>query len=149
SRGRDHGPPACEFAHRGCSVPSRVDPYGRGHAAPRQLAGAAHSAEEDRGECTVITFARVFEEIAAPAGPSGTTVRAAFDAILAAEWTPVQVAGFAVALRLRGETPEVLQAAVESLRAVMIPVEHGLPVVVDTCGTGGDGLGTLNISTAA
>jgi anthranilate phosphoribosyltransferase len=97
----------------------------------------------------VIPFARVFEEIASPKGASRATVRAAFDAILAGEWTPVQVAGFAVALRLRGETAETIQAAVESLRAVMVPVDHGLPLVVDTCGTGGDGKGTLNVSTAA
>jgi anthranilate phosphoribosyltransferase len=95
-----------------------------------------------------IAFPRVFEELAAPAGASPATIRAAFDAILAGAWTPVQVAGFAVALRLRGETAPVIAAAVESMRAVMLPVEHGLPVVVDTCGTGGDGLGTLNVSTA-
>jgi anthranilate phosphoribosyltransferase len=59
------------------------------------------------------------------------------------------VAGLAVALRVRGETAEIIQAAVESLRAVMVAVDHGLPLVVDTCGTGGDGLGTLNVSTAA
>ncbi|HVY44620.1 MAG TPA: anthranilate phosphoribosyltransferase [Minicystis sp.] len=94
-------------------------------------------------------FAEVFEELASPAGPSPATIRRAFDAILAGAWTPVQVAGFAVALRLRGESAAVITAAVESLRAVMVPVEHGLPVVVDTCGTGGDGKGTLNVSTAA
>ena len=96
-----------------------------------------------------IPFPRVFEAIAAPGGASPAIVRAAFDAILAGAWTPVQVAGFAVALRLRGETAEVIGAAAEALRAVMVAVDHGLPAVIDTCGTGGDGLGTLNVSTAA
>jgi anthranilate phosphoribosyltransferase len=96
-----------------------------------------------------LPFARVFDEIASPAGPSAATVRAAFDAILSGAWTPVQVAGFAVALRMRGESAEVIAAAAEALRAVMVPVDHGLAVVVDTCGTGGDGLGTLNVSTGA
>ncbi len=76
-------------------------------------------------------------------------VRAAFDAILSGEWTPVQVGAFAVALRMAGETAEVIAAAVESMRGAMTPVRHGLPLVVDTCGTGGDGAQTLNLSSAA
>ncbi len=96
-----------------------------------------------------VAFARVFEEICAPAGASRAAIRRAFDAILAGAWTPVQVAGFAVALRMRGEDATIIAAAAEAMRAVMLEVEHGLPAVLDTCGTGGDGLGTLNISTAA
>ncbi len=76
-------------------------------------------------------------------------VRAAFDAILAGEWTPVQVAGFAVALRVRGESAETIVAAAQAMRATMTAVDHGLAQVVDTCGTGGDGAQTLNISSAA
>ena len=76
-------------------------------------------------------------------------VRAAFDAILAGAWTPVQVGAFAVALRMRGETAGEIVAAAGAMRAAMAAVEHGLSVVVDTCGTGGDGAHTLNISTAA
>src|SRR5271165_2694686 len=96
-----------------------------------------------------VTFPRVFEEIAGPHGPKPGTLRGAFDAIFAGAWTPVQIAGFAVALRLRGEGADTIAAAAEAMRAVMIPVDHGLPLVVDTCGTGGDGLGTINLSTAA
>ena len=98
-----------------------------------------------------ITFPRVFEELAAVAGagPSPATLRAAFDAIFAGAWTPVQIAAFVVALRLRGEDAETIAAAATAMRAVMVPVDHGLPIVVDTCGTGGDGKGTLNVSTAA
>jgi anthranilate phosphoribosyltransferase len=76
-------------------------------------------------------------------------VRAAFDAILAGSWTPVQVGAFAVALRMRGESAEAIVSAAEAMRATMTAVEHGLPVVVDTCGTGGDGAQTLNLSSAA
>jgi len=103
---------------------------------------------EGRVPDPAVPFPRVFEEIASGEA-SPATIRAAFDAILTGAWTPVQVAGFAVALRLRGETAAVITAAAESLRAVMVAVDHGLPLVVDTCGTGGDGLGTLNVSTAA
>ena len=76
-------------------------------------------------------------------------VRLAFDAVLLGDWTPVQVGAFAVALRMRGETAEVIVAAAEAMRATMTTVEHDLPVVVDTCGTGGDGSHTLNLSSAA
>jgi anthranilate phosphoribosyltransferase len=89
-------------------------------------------------------FARLEERGATP-----DDVRAAFDAILAGAWTPVQTAAFAVALRMRGETKEIIVAAAEALRAKMSALDHGLPMVVDTCGTGGDGARTLNISTAA
>jgi anthranilate phosphoribosyltransferase len=96
-----------------------------------------------------VTFAAVFRDVSSPGGPSPKTVRAAFEAILAGAWTPVQVAGFIVALRMRGETSAVIAQAAEAMRAAMVTVEHGLPATLDTCGTGGDGLGTLNVSTAA
>jgi anthranilate phosphoribosyltransferase len=76
-------------------------------------------------------------------------VRGAFDAIFAGEWSPVQVATYAIALRITGETDEVVATAVEALRSAMTPVAHDLPVVVDTCGTGGDGSHTLNLSSGA
>ena len=81
--------------------------------------------------------------------PTASEIKSAFEAIFAGAWTPIQVGAFAVALRLRGETAEMIVAAAEALRAAMSAVEHGLPVVVDTCGTGGDGARTLNLSTAA
>jgi anthranilate phosphoribosyltransferase len=96
-----------------------------------------------------ITFAKVFAELSGPDGPAPLTVRAAFDAILTGSWTPAQVAGFVVALRMRGETAATIAAAVGAMRAAMVAVDHGLDATLDTCGTGGDGHGTLNVSTAA
>jgi anthranilate phosphoribosyltransferase len=61
----------------------------------------------------------------------------------------VQVAAFAVALRMHGESAGAIVSAAEAMRATMTAVEHGLPVVLDTCGTGGDGAHTLNLSSAA
>jgi len=95
-----------------------------------------------------VSFAAVFASIEARSlGP--VEVGAAFGAILAGAWTPVQIGAFAAALRMHGESAETIVAAAEALRAVMAPVEHGLAQVVDTCGTGGDGAHTLNVSTAA
>lgn len=95
-----------------------------------------------------VTFPEIFARI--EAGTFGAEdVGAAFGAILAGAWTPVQIGAFAAALRLRGESAEALVAAAHALRAVMSRVEHDHAVVVDTCGTGGDGAHTINVSTAA
>ena len=96
-----------------------------------------------------LTFASVYDELASNPALSAETVRRVFDSILSGEWTAVQVAGFIASLRLRGETPEIIAAAAQSLRGAMIRVEHSLPRVLDTCGTGGDGSGSLNLSTGA
>lgn len=76
-------------------------------------------------------------------------VRDAFASILAGRWSTPQIGAFAIALRVRGETAEMLVAAAEALRAVMHEVPHDLSEVLDTCGTGGDGAQTVNVSTAA
>jgi anthranilate phosphoribosyltransferase len=76
-------------------------------------------------------------------------VQRAFDAILQGAWTPVQVGAFAVALRMRGESAATVVAATRAMRGAMTALDHGLPVVVDTCGTGGDGAHSLNLSSGA
>ena len=76
-------------------------------------------------------------------------LEAAFAALLAGGWNDVQVGAYLAALGVLGVDERTLIAAARALRAAMTPVEHGLPVVVDTCGTGGDGAHTLNVSTAA
>jgi anthranilate phosphoribosyltransferase len=73
--------------------------------------------------------------------------------ILAGEATDAQIAGFAVALRSKGETSEELAALVRTMlrfgEKVDIPLDGPAGPVVDTCGTGGDRSGTVNISTLA
>ncbi len=69
--------------------------------------------------------------------------------IMGGEATPAQIAAYITALRLRGETPAVIAGSAEAMRQKFTAV-HALPgAVADTCGTGGDGAHTFNISTAA
>jgi len=96
----------------------------------------------------LVSFPEIFAQLERRAlGAAG--VRDAFVAILEGAWTPVQIGAFATALRLQGESAELIVAAAEALLAVMSGVDHGLDEIVDTCGTGGDGAHTLNVSTAA
>lgn len=75
-------------------------------------------------------------------------VERAVGAIMDGAATPAQVGALLMGLRLRGETAEQLVAAARAVRARCRRVEVEGPVL-DTCGTGGDGLGTFNVSTAA
>ena len=74
--------------------------------------------------------------------------RQAFDILMSGEATPSQIGGFLMALRVRGETVDEIVGAVSSMRARMLPVSAPAHAV-DIVGTGGDGLGTYNISTLA
>ena len=74
-------------------------------------------------------------------------MRAAMDVIMDGQATPAQIGAFLVGLRLKGETVDEIAGAASSMRAHVARVEHDLPRVLDTCGTGGDGGNTFNIST--
>lgn len=63
--------------------------------------------------------------------------------------TPAQIGAFLIALRAKGETVEEVAAAAEVLRDMAVKVEVAGAHVIDTCGTGGDGAHTFNISTTA
>jgi anthranilate phosphoribosyltransferase len=70
-----------------------------------------------------------------------------FAACLRGEPTPAQVAAALTAMRMRGETLGEITACARAMRKAAVMLDHGLEVI-DVCGTGGDGLHTLNISTA-
>lgn len=73
--------------------------------------------------------------------------RQAMECILAGECTPAQIAGFAVALRMKGERPAEIAGMAEAMRARVPPILTTRRQLLDTCGTGGDNSGTFNIST--
>ncbi|MFV0490257.1 MAG: anthranilate phosphoribosyltransferase [Pseudorhodobacter sp.] len=77
-----------------------------------------------------------------------TEAEAAFTALFEGEATPAQMGGFLMALRTRGETVDEIAAAAAVMRAKCLAVKAP-EGAMDIVGTGGDGKGTLNISTAA
>ena len=98
-----------------------------------------------------VNFALLFRTLVAGEHLSRAQARAAADAMLTGHASEAQMAGFLIGLRTRGETAVELAGLLEGLRAAALDVgvdaeEMGL---IDTCGTGGDGSGSLNISTMA
>lgn len=73
---------------------------------------------------------------------------AVMQAIMGGEASAAQIGGFLVGLRAKGETVEEIAAAARVMRALAAPVDVAPTHLVDTCGTGGDGVQTFNISTA-
>ena len=85
---------------------------------------------------------------AASEGPlSKSQARQAFDILFNGDATPAQIAGLLMAMRARGESVAEYAAAAAAMRSKCIPVKAP-EGAMDIVGTGGDGLGTLNISTA-
>ncbi|MFN2376819.1 MAG: anthranilate phosphoribosyltransferase [Candidatus Binatia bacterium] len=79
---------------------------------------------------------------------SDAEMSAAMSTIMDGDATAAQIGAFLAALAAKGETVEELAAAVRVLRERAVELRTAGPVI-DTCGTGGDGLGTFNVSTAA
>lgn len=77
--------------------------------------------------------------------------RQAMNAILAGSASTPQIAAFLAAIRVKEESVDEVLGFTESLRENAVHVDHGLgrQPVLDTCGTGGDDLGTINVSTLA
>jgi anthranilate phosphoribosyltransferase len=78
---------------------------------------------------------------------SETETVEAMNQIMTGEATPLQVAAFLTALRMKGETVEEITGAARVMREKAHRVSIGSKTILDTCGTGGDQKGTFNIST--
>jgi anthranilate phosphoribosyltransferase len=96
---------------------------------------------------TTTSLKPVLARLAAGATLDVAEAEAAFGLIMAGEATPAQIAGLLMAMRVRGETVDELTGAVRAMRARMLAVAAP-EGAIDVCGTGGDGAGTLNVSTA-
>src|SRR5258708_34811429 len=94
-------------------------------------------------------FANVLETLLEKKPLTREQVRLSFGQLMEGKLSPVQTAALLMALRLKGETVDEITGAAEAMRAAAVPISFNAEAIVDTCGTGGDGQGTFNISTAA
>src|SRR6201992_1002015 len=90
----------------------------------------------------------IIGKVATGATLSSDEAAAAFDAMMSGEATPSQMGGLLMALRVRGETVDEITGAVSAVRAKMLRVKAPANAV-DIVGTGGDGSGSVNVSTCA
>ncbi len=90
----------------------------------------------------------IIGKVATGAALSRDEAAAAFDRMMSGEATPSQMGGLLMALRVRGETVDEITGAVSAMRAKMLTVKAPADAV-DIVGTGGDGSGSVNVSTCA
>lgn len=90
----------------------------------------------------------IIGKVATGASLTREEAAAAFDRVMSGEATPSQMGGLLMALRVRGETVEEITGAVSAMRAKMLRVKAPADAV-DVVGTGGDGSGSVNVSTCA
>ncbi|MCJ7543830.1 MAG: anthranilate phosphoribosyltransferase [Phycisphaerae bacterium] len=95
------------------------------------------------------TYSHVLRQVIAGEDLSRQQATWAFGQIMDGLWTPAQIAGLLAALAAKGETAQEIAGAALAMRQHVVPIETGGADVIDTCGTGGTGLATFNISTAA
>ena len=92
---------------------------------------------------------QTLEQLIAGRSLSRQEAHAAMSRIMAGECGDAEIAGFLVALRMKGETGDELAGCAAAMRERVTPIPVSELDPVDTCGTGGDGAHTFNISTAA
>ena len=80
---------------------------------------------------------------------SRAQARSVMNEVMEGDATPAQIGGLLVALRLKGETADEIAGCAEAMRSHVLAVKPKRDDLVDTAGTGGDGMGTINLSTAA
>src|SRR4051812_18059915 len=90
----------------------------------------------------------IIGKVATGATLSRDEAASAFDSMMSGEATPSQMGGLLMALRVRGETVDEITGAVEAMRSKMLRVTAPAGAV-DVVGTGGDGSGSVNVSTCA
>lgn len=101
-----------------------------------------------RDQCEEDTFKAALERLTSGHDLSREQARALFGALMRGEPAEAAVGGLLMALRTKGESVDELVGAAEAMRACVIPIRCERPCV-DTCGTGGDGMSTFNVSTTA
>jgi len=95
------------------------------------------------------TYSGLLGKVMSGGGLTQDEARWAFGQIMDGKWSEPQTAGVLVALAAKGESVDEIAGAARAMREHVTPIDNGGADVLDTCGTGGTGLPTFNVSTAA
>jgi anthranilate phosphoribosyltransferase len=102
------------------------------------------------GEYIPSDLRNIIRKLVTKTNLSETEARYSMDQILGGRASEAAIASFLISLRMKGETPEELSAILQSIKSKAITITPKVSgSLVDTCGTGGDAIGSFNISTAA
>jgi len=97
-----------------------------------------------------VVFKQALEQVLAGKDLSHADMLLLMQQVMCGEVTPVQIAGLVIALRQKGESVDEITAAAEVMRELSTKVEiTDKAYLIDTCGTGGDGIQTFNVSTVS
>jgi anthranilate phosphoribosyltransferase len=96
-----------------------------------------------------LSYSEVLRDVIAGADLTRQQTHRAFGAIMDGQWSEAQIAGLLTALAAKGETVDEIAGAAQAMREHAVRIDAGGADVIDTCGTGGTGLRTFNVSTAA
>jgi anthranilate phosphoribosyltransferase len=94
-------------------------------------------------------FSKLIEKVMRREDLTSDEAAGAMDLVMTGQATSAQLAGLLVGLAMKGERPEEIVGLARTMRAHAVPLSTTYPDVFDTCGTGGDRAGTVNVSTAA
>ena len=100
------------------------------------------------GAAAIADLRPLLAKVAAGRSLSEAEAETAFDIIMTGNATPLQMGALLMGMRVRGETVDEITAAARIMRAKAVTIDAP-PGTIDTCGTGGDDLGSFNISTAS
>ncbi len=96
-----------------------------------------------------ISYSNLLKQVIAREDLTREQAHEAFDQIMGGAWNDAQIAGLLVALAAKGHAVDEIAGAAQAMREHVTRIDAGGLDVVDTCGTGGTGLSTVNVSTAA
>ena len=130
--------------HYGRAVPPGVDPHAQGWAAARRcdrLGGRL-------ARCGGGAMKGTLETLCGGGDLTREQSSEVFGRVMAGELSEIEISALVVALKTKGETPEEIAGAAQAMRQAATSFDTADLDVADTCGTGGDASGTVNISTA-
>ena len=128
-------------------ITGEVSLAGEASGTPGLVAAAGGSARASAGTTEVTTAAGAIGRVALGASLSEVEAYTVMNQIMDGDATPSQISALITGMRMKGETVDEIVGFARAMREHATPVRPGATGYIDTCGTGGDGLHTFNIST--